>query len=102
MMGTTVLPSPVPIVVANAVAVPLTYCYDIVFRSIHFSTVSLLGAAIVVVSFVMLNLYEMRMQSAAAKQKARNARLRRAHTLEDNLLLETSPRTILQSFYSNP
>ena len=98
--GTVV--GPVPIIVANAVAVPMTYCFDIVIRSISFTTTSLLGAVIVVVSFVLLNLHEQRLQSLAAKQRANVARLRREHTLETNLLLETSPTAILRSFDMNP
>jgi hypothetical protein len=100
-MGTTVA-GPVPIIVANAVAVPMTYCFDVVVRSVSFTKTSLLGAIIVVVSFVLLNLYEHHIQSAAARQTANVARLRRAHTLETNLLLETSPTAILSSFDANP
>ena len=43
MMGATVA-GPVPIVVANAVTVPMTYCFDIIVKGVEFSTVSLTGA----------------------------------------------------------
>ena len=101
MMGTTVA-GPIPVIVANAVAVPMTYYYDIVVRGISFTNTSLVGAGIVVASFVLLNVYEHRMQTVAAKKKAHMERLRSEHTLETNLLLESSPTTILQGFYTNP
>ena len=40
MMGST-LAGPVPIIVGGAVAVPMTYCFDIVVRGLHFSMLSL-------------------------------------------------------------
>ena len=43
MMGATVA-GPVPIIVANAVTVPMTYCFDIIVKGVEFSTVSLTGA----------------------------------------------------------
>ena len=40
MMGST-LAGPVPIIVGGAVALPMTYCFDIVVRGLHFSSLSL-------------------------------------------------------------
>ena len=56
--------------------VPMTYCFDIVHKGIHFSPVSLGGAVIVFVSFILLNLHEQHTNSASAKKKkARAAQL---------------------------
>jgi hypothetical protein len=40
MMGST-LAGPVPIIVGGAVALPMTYCYDMIVRGLRFSTLSL-------------------------------------------------------------
>lgn len=40
MMGST-LAGPVPIIVGGAVALPMTYCYDMTIRGLRFSTLSL-------------------------------------------------------------
>lgn len=40
MMGST-LAGPVPIIVGGAMAVPMTYCFDMVVRGLYFSPLSL-------------------------------------------------------------
>jgi hypothetical protein len=37
----------------------MTYCYDLLVRHLHFSPLSLIGAVIVFVSFVFLNILEL-------------------------------------------
>ena len=59
MMGTT-LAGPVPIIVANTAGVPITYGWDIIVKGLHFSPLSLGGAALVLASFAALNFQEAR------------------------------------------
>ena len=66
-MGST-LAGPVPIVVGAAVAVPLTYAYDIVVRGLSFTTLSLVGALVVFISFLLLNVLELHTSSAVTTE----------------------------------
>ena len=47
---------PVPIIVANAVTMPLVYCFDIAIKGLHFSAVSLGGKYLTELNRTELNL----------------------------------------------
>jgi hypothetical protein len=85
----------VPIIVANAVTVPMTYLFDIVVKGVSFSTLSLAGAAVVFAAFVLLNLHEQHAAREAAVRQKVQAGVRREQEREPSRLLEASPRTVL-------
>ena len=100
-MGST-LAGPVPIVVGAAVAVPLTYAYDIVVRGLSFTTLSLVGAVVVFISFLLLNILELHTSSAVTTEQEEAERRRRQHQNESNRLLEASPNSMLTGYLTMP
>ena len=100
-MGST-LAGPVPIVVGAAVAVPLTYAYDIVVRGLSFTTLSLVGALVVFISFLLLNVLELHTSSAVTTEQEEAERRRRQHQNESNRLLEASPNSMLTGYLTMP
>ena len=85
MMGTT-LAGPVPIIVANTAGVPITYGWDIIVKGLHFSPLSLGGAALVLASFAALNFQEARAAPTKAAEEAAEEAERREQQESSRLL----------------
>ena len=85
MMGTT-LAGPVPIIVANTAGVPITYGWDIIVKGLHFSPLSLGGAALVLASFAALNFQEARAAPGKAAEEAMEEAERRGQQDSSRLL----------------
>jgi solute carrier family 35 protein F3/4 len=73
MMGSTLV-GPVPIIVGGAVAMPLTYLFDVFVRGLEFSAISLLGALVVFFAFILLNVVERREANALRSANAAGVR----------------------------